>query len=321
MKASSRRARFAVAAVGVVAIGALGVAGFALAGAVGITLTAKGPEPATATVALGDTLMFTNSDTAAHVVASKPLHWVTTSIPPGGTYTYVATKSGTWGYQAGDSKGEHKVQGSFVVTKLGTLSLKSTATSINYGRSIVLSGVTSLPTFPVVIQVQSGNGWSPLQNPITPAPDGAFSLKVSPVTHSVYRATVLDGELQSASQTVDVKPILTLRSSTRRTATGSTFRLTAHISPRSAAKRLKIQLFNREKKKWGLVGDGRVGSTGSVVVPFEARQGYMRLRAGASGLAKGLAQTFSKQVVVVGVGAPPKKHGKGAHKTTTTTKG
>src|SRR5206468_3621965 len=88
-----------LAAVALVAISA----GSALAKTVTVTITKNGPVPAAATIAQGDTVQFTNSDTVAHQIAFKSTAGVTCTANPlvvqpaasgsctfatAGTYTY-----------------------------------------------------------------------------------------------------------------------------------------------------------------------------------------------------------------------------------------
>lgn len=70
-----------------------------------VSITASGFAPATLTVAVGSTVTFTNSDTAAHQVASAP-HPTHTAYPPlngpvmaqGDTHTVTFSTAGTFGY-------------------------------------------------------------------------------------------------------------------------------------------------------------------------------------------------------------------------------
>src|SRR5581483_985368 len=106
------RFKVAVAVAGACAAMGLAYAGFALANTIGVTLTGKGPQPGTVSVAVGDTLAFTNAENVAHIVSSKPLGFTTPLIQGGGTYTYIVTKPGSWGYQVADSQGKNRLQGS-----------------------------------------------------------------------------------------------------------------------------------------------------------------------------------------------------------------
>lgn len=302
------RGRRRLAALCVCGAGALGFAGFALANAITVSLTGTGPQPATASVALGDTLTFTNAENVAHILSSKPLGWTSPVIQPTSTYAYVATRAGDWDYQVSDSAGKNRQKGTLVVAKPGAVSLNVAASTISYGRVLVLRGTTPLPGYPVVIEVQAGRAWSPYGAPITPAPDGSFTLSVEPHLQTTYRADVLNGQIVSEAAKIAVKPRLTLRANKRYFKTGEPVKLTAHIVPASAAKSIVIQLFDAHKKHWGKAGSQAVKRAGTVTVLVPARQGWWAVRAVPKQLAKGLTLTYSNHVVVVGVGTPP-KHG------------
>jgi hypothetical protein len=256
------------------------------------------------TATLGDTVTFTNSDQAAHIVAAAKLGLKSPAISPGGVFTYVVTRSGSWQYQVSDSAGKHQLPGTLLAAKPGDVTLNAPST-IRYGARLALRGTTPLATFPVAIELRQGHSWTTLSE-VTPSRDGSFSLEVSPRLRTEYRADVLGGQLLSSARTVAVLPRLSLRSSSRRIRTGSKVRLTAHVVPVKAAKSLAFQMYNRAKKHWYLVGSGTPNRHGNVVVSLLVGQGYSRLRAATHGLTKGFTRSYSPTIVLVGLGAPPK---------------
>ena len=60
-----------------IAIASLAIAGAAIAKTVAVTITKNGYVPNAVTVAAGDTVQFTNSDTVAHQIVFKPTTGVT----------------------------------------------------------------------------------------------------------------------------------------------------------------------------------------------------------------------------------------------------
>lgn len=312
----SGRLRKGVAAAGACAAVGLAYAGFALANTIGVTLTGNGPQPGTVSVALGDTITFTNAENVAHVVSSKPLGFTSPLLQGGGTYTYVITRPGSWGYQVADSQGKNRLQGSIAVATPGAVTLSASPAAIRYGRPVVLRGTTPLPTYPVVIEQQVGRSWEPLASQVAPAPDGSFSLSVTPRKRTGYRANVLSGAIVSATQTVTVGPVLTLRASPRRVATGKSVRFTVHVSPASAVKQLALQQYDKQKKHWRRVASGRPTAAGNVSLSVVVQQGYKVYRATTQGLAKGFAPALSNHIVIVGVGPEP-SHRKTHHKSGT----
>ncbi len=312
------RFKVAVAVAGACAAMGLAYAGFALANTIGVTLTGKGPQPGTVSVAVGDTIAFTNAENVAHIVSSKPLGFTTPLIQGGGTYTYIVTKPGSWGYQVADSQGKNRLQGSIAVSAPAAITLRASTAAVPYGRSVVLRGTTPLPAYPVVIEQQDGRSWAALPNQVTPTSDGSFSLSVTPKLGTAYRANVLSGAIVSATQTVTVQPVLTLRVSPQKLATAKQARFTVRVSPASAVKQLALQQYDKQKKHWRRVASGQPSAAGTITLTATALQGYTAYRAATQGLAKGFTPAVSNHVVVVGVGAPP-SHRKTHHKTATTT--
>jgi plastocyanin len=296
--------------VAVLVASALAFAGYALAASVSITIGASGPQPAATSVSLGDTLTFTNGDKIAHIVASKRLGWTAPAMAPGGTYTYVATVSGSWGYEVSDTAGKNRTSGTFKVAKVGTVSLVASAGVVDYGKSVVLRGKTSLPTFPVLVEENIGKGWEEIDaDDITPAADGSFSVAVRPEQRTQYRANVLDGELLSSPPTVLVKPRLTMRASARKVATGKEIKFTAKLVPARAAKQLELQRYDKAQRTWHRLGTGKVSAAGTFVISVAIPEGRSVIRVAVPHRSSGkdFAASVSKWIPVVGVGAEPKK--------------
>ncbi|MEO8065476.1 MAG: cupredoxin domain-containing protein [Candidatus Doudnabacteria bacterium] len=92
-----------------------------LSGTTEIDMTSSGFIPADITVKAGTTVVFKNTDTEGHWVASNPhpLHTVLPgfdalqTIATGNTYAYTFTKVGTWGFHDHTNPSMH---GSVIVT-------------------------------------------------------------------------------------------------------------------------------------------------------------------------------------------------------------
>ena len=116
----SRRLRRAVLAL--VALAALGATGFALGSGLTINLTSSGPQPATASAALGDTVTFVNQDSAPHAIVASGVGLTTPALTTGQPFPYVLTKSGTLNYR---QTGEKNFQGEIDVQRSGEVTLGS----------------------------------------------------------------------------------------------------------------------------------------------------------------------------------------------------
>ena len=114
--------------------------GVALA-AVGVDLTATGPQPATVTVRWGETVVFSNRDSEAHAIEVPRETFTSEAIPPGGTLEYVF--DGRAGVYIVRQLGSRVQQGRVVVEVDGTVTLTAKE-SIRYGKPLVVSGTSTV---------------------------------------------------------------------------------------------------------------------------------------------------------------------------------
>ena len=206
LRSPSRR-RQSRAALATVLLGALALAGFALGSNFTINLTTTGPQPATQTAALGDTVTFVNQDSAPYVIEAPKTGLTTPTLTTGQSFAYVLTTSGQLSYrQKGSTK---SFPGEIVVKRAGEVTLAPAirTASVPFGANVTLVGSTSLAAFPVVIQQKpSGErAWADLVT-VTPSADGSFSTTVRPPGNIQYRANVLKGQLLSKPVALAVDP-------------------------------------------------------------------------------------------------------------------
>lgn len=291
---------FIVAAV-VVAASGFGVSGFALAADVTVTLTPTGPQPPRLTVALGDSITFVNNTPDARVLRARNEGFGETTIPAGGQHKYVATRPGIISYRFGDGRTD---RGAVTVQRVGSVTLASKARSVTFGETLRLTGTAAPSGFPVTIEERgrSGSGWKQVAT-ATPAPEGAFALKVKPLLATQYVATLFEGVLRSDRVTVRVKPNIRLSSTARRSRTGNTVKLRARVAPTDAASRITLSSYNRERKAWRRVSTQRL-TNGRAVIPWKVDEGVSRLRLSIDQrYAKpGLESGVSNVIVFTGIG-------------------
>jgi hypothetical protein len=201
--ASTARGTAKVLLLGVAPLG-LGAAGFAGAGKSRLLLTSKGPAPATISVAWGDTLEVKNADGVAHTLASshRELQGV---IQPGQTYTTAFT-SCTRAYDYRQTGGK-AYPGKVVVSFSGYVSLQVSRSLVAYGRTVRLSGHSSLHSTPVAVEVRRGGAvrWRVLRTFASGA-GGAFAGAVRLERGGKLRATIAAGRIRSRMRAVTVSP-------------------------------------------------------------------------------------------------------------------
>jgi hypothetical protein len=258
----ARHGRLLRAALLCAAALALGTAGFALAGGrTTLSLTSDGPDPETATVPWGETVVITNDDTVPHSLASSHQELQTPSILPHQTYTTVFTTK-THAYSYRQLGGKAGYSGKVVVDFTGSVSLRASRGTVDLGRSVKLSGTTTIRNTPVTIQLRrAGNQpWAVLAT-VSSDGRGAFATTLHFQRGGKLRATVAAGQIRSLTASVVVRPRLTASRS------GKTIR--ARLVPATAATKLTLEC--TDHGHWRRVSSRR--TSGSGVVTFGTRGG------------------------------------------------
>jgi plastocyanin len=286
---------------------ALGAAGFALAGGVAVTLGPSGPQPKVATVAWGDTLSFVNGDSVAHAITSPREDLRSPAIPPGGTYVSVITaRTGTYPYR---QTGGKSFTGALVVSTSGTVSLTAQPSSVLYGRSITLTGVSSIPSTPVLIEqhLRGARDWTQIAT-VTSAEDGEFSTVASLPIGANVRASVASGQVRSKVVHVRVRPRLAIASQARRTVANRRIDVVARITPPNASRRLYLLACSVRSGAWKRVASKRPGSGGGASFKWKAQPGRTLLRVAIKNddLLKGYSPSASGVISVTAKGALPR---------------
>jgi plastocyanin len=283
-------------------LAALAAGGFAVAATTSITLGSSGPQPATVTVAWGDTVAFTNADAEAHAVTIPRVSAVSPSIPPGGSWPFVF--DGADGNYSFRQLGRRQYVGTIFVQVGGQVALRSVPPTITFGGTAVLRGTMPYGGTAVVISHRlTGEEaeWADLET-VTAEPDGSFSLRVRPEIASRYRATVAAGQLRSSPVAVGVMPRIALTATPRRTTAGRPVTIRATITPASSATRADLMRYDPTRKRWSRLDRRRVDARGRVSFRFPAERGSRRLRVALVrvGLKPGFDNSLSRTVTVTG---------------------
>jgi plastocyanin len=225
--------------------------GSAAAKTVTVTITKNGYVPNSATVALGDTVQFTNSDTIVHQVTFKSTTGITCTpnplvVQPGSSGTCTFQSGGNYTYSDPNSKG-NTFRGSITVTTPpSTLSLTANPLLVAYGATSVVSGVLSTQQVGASIDVlaqQCGAATATkLATAVTTA-GGVYTTTTKPLMNTTY--TAKDKTVTSTAATVKVRPILQLR---RVGLRRFTLRVTAASS--FAGKYASFQRYNGTLRRW-----------------------------------------------------------------------
>ncbi len=279
-------------------------AGYALAAGMTVTLTADGPQPAQATVDWGDTVTFSNPDSKAHQITIPRNSFSSPTINPGGTFTYVFSgRRGNWGYRQ-TGGGPNKL-GTIVVELKGSVTLKASATVVQWGKSLRLTGTSTFPGTPVNIVERipnSGGAWAQIGS-VEAGPDGSFMLELKPQRGAQYRAQVAADQIPSGTIRVSMQPTLAIRALSRSAKIGSLVTITARVTPGNAATEIHLQRLDARHGRWLTDLRKKTAKDGRVTFKWKAVKGATRLRLAVRPLVlrTGWVEATSRPVTVTGV--------------------
>lgn len=206
--------RIALALLAVVV--SLVAVGHATAKTVTVSITKNGYVPSAVSIAQGDAVQFTNSDTVAHQVSFKSTAGVTCSpsplvVQPGQAGTCTFSAGGTYTYSDPNVKG-NTFRGTITVTAPApSVSLAAKPQIVVYGGKATLSGVLSTQQTGQNVDVfgqACGQTAAAKVATVQTTTGGAFSALVQPLKNTVY--TVRVKSLTSSAVTVKVRPRMQL---------------------------------------------------------------------------------------------------------------
>jgi hypothetical protein len=289
---------------------ALAFAGIALAeGGVTITLTDDGPQPATATVQIGDTVSFVGAGNQNHAIFGTG--FTVPFIKPGESFPVRMVAAGTLKYRA---TGFYKPSGGIIVVTVPTPpTLKASKASVPLHQSVTLSGTSPLSSDQIALQSKPlGRGvraaWTQAATLPTGA-DGSFSTVITPDTTTAYRVAL--GRSVSDPVMVGIAPVVTLSATPRAAKAGRTVRVVAKVQPASAATLLMLSIYDtsRQPASWHDIGKATVTPAGTAVFDWKATPGKARLRVHSTraSAGSGFVSTTSPSIVVPVSGTLPAK--------------
>lgn len=203
----------------ITAVAAMSLAFVAAAGAktVTVSITKNGYVPNAVTIATGDTVQFTNSDSVVHQVTFRTTTGVTCSPSPlvlapaqSGTCTFASP--GPFTYSDPNVKG-NTYRGTVTVTGQppAALTLAAKPTAVVFGANVTLSGVLSNQKVGENIDVLAtacGQNAAAKVTTVKTTTGGAYTAVVKPLRNTVY--TVKAKNDSSPAVTVKVQPRLRL---------------------------------------------------------------------------------------------------------------
>ncbi|MFL5954426.1 MAG: cupredoxin domain-containing protein [Gaiellaceae bacterium] len=226
-------------------------AGSATAKTVIVTITKNGYVPSSTTIAQGDTVQFTNSDTVVHQVTFKSTTGVTCTpnplvVQPAASGTCTFQNAGSYTYSDPNVKG-NTFRGTVVVTAAPvSLTLTAKPLLVVYGGSSTLSGVLSTQKVGENIDVfaqQCGASAATKLITVPTTTGGAFTTAVKPLSNTAY--TAKDKSVSSPAVTVRVRPSVRLAK-----VAAHRFSLRVSAGTSFAGKYASFQRYNGTLRRW-----------------------------------------------------------------------
>jgi plastocyanin len=194
-------------------VAALAVTAGAAAATATVTITKAGYVPSATTIAAGDSVQFTNTDTVAHQVVFKTTTGVSCSpnplvVQPGQSGTCTFQTAGSYTYSDPNGKG-NTYRGTVTVNPAAgaAITLASAPKRLVYGNQTTLSGALSThragETLDVLAQA-CGTSAAQKVTTVQTTANGAYAVAVRPLQNTTY--TVKLRNSTSNAVTVTVRP-------------------------------------------------------------------------------------------------------------------
>ena len=184
--------------------------------AANVTISAAGFVPATVTINQGDTVTWTNTDTATHQVVSNKAALSSPVLSTGQSYSFVFKDAGNFAYQDALNK---RLKGNVTVTKTtppppaaGSLTLTASRVQLVYGGTVTLSGTVSDKQagekVSVLAQAYGSPSFASLAD-VTTGSGGSWSYTAKPTIRTAYQAKWKNAT--SSAATVGVRPLVSFQ--------------------------------------------------------------------------------------------------------------
>jgi plastocyanin len=252
------------------ALSVLALSPSAGAAVVDIRIDRTGFVPTSVTINAGDTVRWTNRDTADHQVVSETGAFVSAILKAGQSYSFTFPNGGTFRYRDGLKPAE---RGTVVVNAPPpSVTMAATPTIVVYGGQTHLVGtVSSKAAGDQLTIVQSVQGAAATQLTVaTTAAGGAFDVPVAPAIQTTYTAQYRGAA--SSGVIVQVRPKLTLMPNGR-----GWFRTSATGAHTFAGRWVYLQR-RSGFGQWVSVGRYRLGAASGRIFRVPNRRGVARYR-------------------------------------------
>ena len=235
-----------------------------------VDITAAGFTPGRVTIDYGDTVTWTNKDSANHQVLADQLAFPTSAVlGPNQTYSYTFTKSGSFGYR----DALHTNRRGTVVVRAG-ISIGAAPALVTYGKSATLSGSTSSGAVGDTVNIDAmecgKTGFTRLTS-VKTAANGAWSAAVKPGLNTVYQASWKN--TKSAQLPAKVVPGLSLKR-----VAAHRYKASLTAAQAMTGKYVVLQRYAKAKRAWRTVKRVTLRSAKAGITPTVVTSTTVRLR-------------------------------------------
>jgi len=209
-----------------------------------VSITAAGFVPNALTVAVGDTVTWTNADTRNRRIVSAQAGFTSPVLTPTQTFSFTFTKAGRYRYE--DSTVQPRQRGTITVRAgAATVSIAAAPKTVTFGRSTVLSGKVSSGRAGEKLTIAAkrcrDNAFKKVGD-VTTTTDGAWSFTTKPLDHTTYRAQ-WGGATNDAA--VRERPRISLAK-----IAAHKFRVRVFAAESFAGKAVAFQRWNATRRAW-----------------------------------------------------------------------
>ena len=190
---------------------AFAIAAPAHALAANVTITIAGFIPSAVTIDQGDSITWTNTDTANHQLISDKGGFSSPILKTGDSYSFTFKAAGTFPYKDALEKKSKQLKGTVVVkaapAPAASVTLAASTLRVVYGGSVTLSGTVSSkqPGEKVTLLAQKYGDASPTAvTTLDTGSGGSWSYAVKPTIGTGYQARLKNAT--SSTATVGVRP-------------------------------------------------------------------------------------------------------------------
>jgi plastocyanin len=233
---------------------------------VAVDISNGGFTPATVSIVAGDSVSWTNKDTANHQVYCKACPFTSPALAPGGGVTFQFTKAGT--YAITDPLNKNKKSTVKVGAAPATVTASPSPRVLNYGATTTIAGTLSTGAanqkVDILAQACGENAPKAIAT-VTTAAGGNFTYQTQPTINTSYQTRFGNGAsaVTSALAAVSSRPIVTLR---RNAAHRFTAQVTAGQS--FVGKAVRFQRWIQRKHHWSTVKTVFLGSRHATSTPL-----------------------------------------------------